>query len=124
MFVVQLRGIARRLEVDQPVRALGIGTFNPIADDLPPHATDLRRLRSTTAIVNNGQCQKTTRLIGVPDCSSQTLQVIRTVVLPKRKRCSHSNLHAVLDIDSQIKRFGNPKNRPASLNVGMSLQLL
>ena len=109
MFVVQLRGIARRLEVDQPVRALGIGTFNPIADDLPPHATDLRRLRSTTAIVNNGQCQKTTRLIGVPDCSSQTLQVIRTVVLPKRKRCSHSNLHAVLDIDSQIKRFGNPK---------------
>jgi hypothetical protein len=119
LFVVQLRGIARRLEVDQPVRALGIGTFNPIADDLPPHATDLRRLRSTTAIVNNGQCQKTTRLIGVPDCSSQTLQVIRTVVLPKRKRCSHSNLHAVLDIDSQIKRFGNPKNGPASLNVGM-----
>lgn len=53
--VIEARGLARRLAVDQAIPPSGIEPHNLIADNLQPDIADLRRLRACHTIVDSGQ---------------------------------------------------------------------
>ena len=50
--VIQLWSLSGRLAVDESVRAVGVKSQYPIADDLKPDPADLRRLASRAAVVD------------------------------------------------------------------------
>jgi len=53
--LVKNRPRARRLLVNQAVSTFRVEPENPVSDDLQPHITDPRRIRTPATIVNPGQ---------------------------------------------------------------------
>ena len=68
--VVQARRLARRLAVDQAVRAVGIELQHPVAHGLQRHAADPRRLGPGGAVVDLRQRQQPPRLRRMSRCQS------------------------------------------------------
>jgi len=52
MFVLQKRRLSRRLAIDKAIRAVGVETKNPVANDLKRHAADLRRFAARGPVVD------------------------------------------------------------------------
>ena len=52
MFVLQKRRLPRRLAIDKAIRAIGVETKNPVANDLKRHAADLRRFAACRPIID------------------------------------------------------------------------
>ena len=58
MFVIQKRRLPRRFTIDKAIRAVGVETKNPVANDLKRHAADLRRLATRGPVVNRREGQE------------------------------------------------------------------
>jgi hypothetical protein len=52
MLVLQKRRLPRRFTIDKAIRAVGVKTKNPVANDLERHAADLRRFAACRHVVN------------------------------------------------------------------------
>jgi len=55
MLVLQKRRLARRFTINKPIRAVGVETKNPVANDLKRHPADLRRFAACRPVVNCGK---------------------------------------------------------------------
>lgn len=86
LFVRQLRASAGRFAIDQAAGARVIKTVHPIAQRLPIHATDARRLRAVLAVVDRRQSQQAPRLAGILYRRRQPAQCRCVKVLPKSDR--------------------------------------
>jgi hypothetical protein len=62
---LQNGGAARGLSVDEPVRALVVGAHHPVAHDLQPHAGELGGVGAGVSVVDGGERQETSGLIGI-----------------------------------------------------------
>lgn len=66
--VVQLRPVARRLAVDQPVQTAGVEPHHPVPIDLHRHIAEPGGIAARAAVANPGQRQKAPSLDGVFRC--------------------------------------------------------
>jgi hypothetical protein len=88
LFVVQERRVAGRLTINEAGGPIGVEGQHPITDRLQPNATELRSLGSRTAIVDQRQREKPTRLTGIRRPFRQPAQLSRIVVASKsNSRC-------------------------------------
>jgi hypothetical protein len=62
---IQNGGAARGLSVEQPVRAVFVEADDPVAHDLQTHAGELGGVRARVPVVDGGERQKTSGLIGI-----------------------------------------------------------
>jgi hypothetical protein len=83
----QLRRRTRRLAVEQARGTLAIEAVHPVAQGLPVHPADLRRLAPAPALGHRRQRQQTPALARVPTLPRQGAQILRSEVLSKRYRC-------------------------------------
>ena len=65
LLLAQCSGCPTAVLVFQTIKAFVVKAMHPVAQGLAVHATDVRGLGSGQAILDRGQGQKTTRLIGV-----------------------------------------------------------
>src|ERR1700720_3843415 len=84
--VVENAGGARRLAVQETIRALGVETDNPVTHDLHSDAADPRRVRARPAAVNLGQRQETPGLTGIVRLPRQTPQSRTIEIIPQQKK--------------------------------------
>src|SRR5262249_10220164 len=63
--IIELRGLARRFAVKQPVRTACIEPQYPIPHDLKTHAADLRRLGARRTVIDRRKSQKPSGLRSV-----------------------------------------------------------
>jgi hypothetical protein len=86
LIAVELRRLAPRLAVNQTFRAIGIETQHPIPDHLKPDAANPRRIRTTAAIINLRQGEKSAALPGILRCPGKSAQV-RTIKIFPQSNC-------------------------------------
>jgi len=89
LVIAQLRRLARRFGVDQPIWAAGVEAHHPIADDLQPDPAGPGRLRPPPAVIDHRQRQKPTRLIGVLRRPCQRPQIGAPEVRSQSNSCTH-----------------------------------
>jgi len=65
LMIVEKAGSARRPSVHKAIRTLGVEPQHPVTHDLQPDAANPRRVRSSAAVIDLRQCQKTPDLIGI-----------------------------------------------------------
>ena len=65
MRLVQPRRLARRLAVDQPIRAICVEPQHPVPDDLARHAADLRRLGTRGPVIDRREGEQAAHLVGI-----------------------------------------------------------
>ena len=63
--IIELRGLARRFAVEQPVRTACIEPHHPVPNDLKTDAADLRRLGARRTVVDRRKRQKPSGLRSV-----------------------------------------------------------
>src|SRR5262249_35876270 len=73
--IVELGWVARRLAIQQTIRATRVEAQNPIPDDLKSNTADFGRLSALGAIINRCQCQKAASLRSVFGFPSQTAKL-------------------------------------------------
>jgi len=88
-FGVQAGRLARRLPVEEAVRAFGVEPNHPVADDLTTDSADARRLAARSAGVDRGQREKPADLLAVPAAPRKPPQVIRGEIASKSRRRGH-----------------------------------
>ena len=84
--VVEPRRLARRLAVEQAIRAVRVEPHDPVPDDLQRHAADRRGLGARGALADRGQRQQAARLAIVLARACRTAQARRVEVRPQRDR--------------------------------------
>ena len=63
--LVELRRLAPRLAIDKPVRPRGVEAQHPVTHRLQTDTANPRRLTPRAAVVDRGQRQQATTLIGI-----------------------------------------------------------
>ena len=86
MRVVQPRRLARRLAVDQPIRAVRVELDHPIPHDLQRHAADPGGLAAACAMVDRRQRQQSPRLRPVLAPARRSSHLRRREISPERDR--------------------------------------
>jgi hypothetical protein len=118
MGLVQLRRLAGRLAVDQPVRTMGVELHHPIPDDLQGHPADRRRLGSLRPVIDRGQGQKTARLRGILRTPGNGAQARRIKITPQPDRHGEPPWFATLN---QIRAVMGIPSESRSQRLGISL---
>jgi hypothetical protein len=62
MLVLQKRWLPRRLAIDKAIRAVGVETKRPVANDLKRHAADLRRFAACRPVIDRREGEEPSRL--------------------------------------------------------------
>lgn len=118
--IVQQRGLARRLPIEETVWTLGIEPNHPVAHDLQRHSADACGIAAACAIINFRQCQQPSSLVRAPCRTSHASQAHCVKVVPQSNRCTHRHALQQEAIDSEIQRLGNPPRESASMEVGIT----
>ena len=119
----RMLGGARRLAVQETIRALGVETDNPVAHDLHSDAADPRRVRARAATVNLGQRQETPGLTGIVRLPRQTPQSRTIEIIPQQNPRCHGKPPCVCHLESDRSRFGNPPNESRIQGLGITTRL-
>ena len=102
------RARARRLAVQQPIRALDIEPQNPVPNRLQTNAANPRRFVPCPTIVNYRQRQQPSNLVRVPAQSRQSSKASPVKIVPKPNRRRHRNPPKAHDVESDYHQIGNP----------------
>src|SRR6201981_317520 len=86
MCLVQLRRLAGRLAIDQPVRTTGVELHYPIPNDLQCHPADRGCLGPPRPVIDGGQGQKPARLRRILRASCNGAQSLCVKISPQRDR--------------------------------------
>jgi hypothetical protein len=112
----RMLGGARRLAVQQTIRALGVETDNPAAHDLHSDAADPRRV-ARAAAVNLGQRQETPGLTGiVPDAAEPNHRNHPRNKIP----AVMANLHVFAILNQTAADSGIPPNESPIQGLGIT----
>jgi hypothetical protein len=89
---IQNGGAARGLAVDQPVRSLVIEAHHPVAHDLQPHAGEAGGLGAGVSVVDGGERQEASDLIGIARVLGDVAQLCGVEVGAQGDRGGHRDL--------------------------------
>ena len=103
----QARHPARCLVIQQPVRPHLIEPVYPVAQRLPIHPANPRRLCPVHPVAHRRQRQKPPRLIGVSGCLRELPQRISRKVTPQFNSCCHGK-NPLPAMESEFPIRGNP----------------
>ena len=122
MLVIQPRRLPFSPAIDQPGGAMRVEPEHSVADNLQPHAADLRRLSTLGPVIDRRKSQQPSRLRPVLRTSRRRPKRAPVKIVPKPNCRRHRQPPSVRHGDSKFSRFGNPPPESASARTGIRRQ--